>query len=76
MLHHLVECLQEQNVQGTSSIDEEDGADDRRVPTQFQDEIRVLASIEGHRHLRPLQVLGDGRPYCHDLPGGVLLLPP
>jgi hypothetical protein len=76
MLHHPVEGLQEQNVQCSSSIDEDDGADDRRVPTQFQDKIRVVASVEGYRHLRPLQVLGDGRPYCHDLLGGELLLPP
>jgi hypothetical protein len=36
----------------------------------------VVASVEGDRDIRPLQVLRGGRLYCHDLPGGELLLPP
>jgi hypothetical protein len=53
----------------------DDGADNQRVPTRIWDEIRVVTSIEGDGDLRPLQVLRGGRPYCHDLPGGELLLP-
>jgi hypothetical protein len=36
----------------------------------------LVTLIEGDGNLGPLQVLEADRPYCHDLPGGELLLPP
>jgi hypothetical protein len=59
---HLVVGLQEQYVQGASPLVEDsveldvldDGANNQRIPTQFQDEVRAVALVKGHRDLKPL----------------------
>jgi hypothetical protein len=81
---HLVKSPQEQDVEGTASIDEDmvkldvldNGADDQRVPTRLWNKVYVVTAVEGGGNLGPPQVLRGGRSYYHDLPGGEFLLPP
>jgi hypothetical protein len=66
---HLVKFLQEQDVQGTTSIDKhsvgfyilDDRANNERIPSQLWHEIRVVAVVKGDGDLGPLKLLGDGR---------------
>jgi hypothetical protein len=32
----------------------DDGANNQRIPTQFRDEVRAVASVKGHRDFKPL----------------------
>jgi hypothetical protein len=65
---HLVKGLQEQDVQGATSIDEDsieldilhNGAGNERVPTWLWDKVRVVAVVEGDGDLGPLQVCRGG----------------
>jgi hypothetical protein len=58
---HLVERLQEQNVQGAASIDEdmiefdilENGANYERVPPRLWHKVQVVAADKGNGDLRP-----------------------
>jgi hypothetical protein len=58
---HLVKSLQEKNVQGATSINEDsvelndldDGADYKRVPPWLWHKVRVVAVVEGNGDLRP-----------------------
>jgi hypothetical protein len=65
---HLVESLQEQNVQGAASIDEDsiepdildDGVDYERIPSQLRHKVWVVATVKADGDLRPLKVLEGG----------------
>jgi hypothetical protein len=56
---HLVECFQEQNVQGAASIDEDsveldildDGTDYKRIPSQLWHKVWVVNAVEGNGDL-------------------------
>jgi hypothetical protein len=79
---HLVKSLQEQNVQGTTSFDEDsieldildDGAYYERILPRLQHKVRVVT--EGDWDLGPLKVLEGGERGCHNLSGCEFLLPP
>jgi hypothetical protein len=59
---YLVESLQEQNVQGAVSMDKDsveldildDGDNNKRLPTQLWDKVRVVIVVKGDGDLRPL----------------------
>jgi hypothetical protein len=59
---HLVESLQEQDVQGATSIDEDmveldildDGANYERMPPRLWHKVRVVATVKGDGDLGPL----------------------
>jgi hypothetical protein len=83
LITHLVECLQEQDIHGATSIDKDtiepdildDGADDERIPHRLCSKIRVVTTIEGDGDLVPLKVFRGGGRDCHDLLGYEFLLP-
>jgi hypothetical protein len=63
---HLVKSLQEQDVQGATSVDEDsveldilnDGANYERIPPRLWHKVRVVTAVEGDGDLRPFKVLG------------------
>jgi hypothetical protein len=66
---HLVEGLQEQDVQGATPIDEDsieldvldDGANYERIPPRLRHKVRVVTAVEGDGDLGPFKVLRVGR---------------
>jgi hypothetical protein len=62
---HLVEYLQEQDVQGAASIDKDsveldildDGANDKRIPPRLWYEVQVVTTVKDDGDLGPLKVL-------------------
>jgi hypothetical protein len=65
---HLVESLQEQDVQGANSINEgsveldvlDDGATYERILPRVWHKVRVFTTVEGDGDLEPFKVLGGG----------------
>jgi hypothetical protein len=65
---HLVKGLQEQDVQGATSIDEvsidldilNDGANNQRIPPWLWYKVRVVTAVEGDGDLGPFKILGGG----------------
>jgi hypothetical protein len=80
----LVKSLQEQNVLGAVSINEDsveldildDGIDYEKIPPRLQHKVRVVTVVKGDGDLRPLKVLNGGGWDCHILMGCEFLLPP
>jgi hypothetical protein len=81
---HLVESLQEQDVQGANSINEDsveldvldDGATYERILPRVWHKVQVFTTVEGDGDLEPFKVLGGGGWDHHDLLGCEFLLPP
>jgi hypothetical protein len=81
---HLIESLDEEDIQGAASINKDsveldilyDGADYERVPPWLQHKVQVVAVVKSNGDLRPSKVLQSGRFGRHNLLGSEFFLPP